>query len=305
MERLDGGGAMKAVIRRMTDRLIGMVASRARDQGLLDPRTSPATKLAIAAFHADWRARARRGDALPPGLGLGARVFSQFEEDGLLLYLDAVLELEHHRFVDIGAADGINSNCANLALNLGWHGLFIEGNEELVARGRRFYQSHPDTLLWPPVFVQAFITRENINDLIRDAGFSGPVGIVSIDIDGNDYWVWEALDAVDPAVVIIETHVEFGMRNIVVPYDAQHVYPGKHPDYFSASPVAMLRLAHRKGYRLVGANRYGFNLIFVKRGLHDDRVPEVPLESVLTHPRYFARLERFEAIKDWKYETPK
>jgi hypothetical protein len=293
-----------SLLGRISDRVVRALVRRARDNSALDPRTSPATKLAVAAFHGEWRARARRGEPLPPGLGAGARIFSQFEEDGLLLYLDAVLELEQHSFVDIGAADGINSNCANLALNLGWHGLFIEGSPPLVDRGRKFYQEHPDTQLWPPVFVQAFITRENINQLILDTGFSGPIGIMSIDIDGNDYWVWEAVNAVDPAVVMIETHIEFGMRNIVVPYDPQHVYPGKHPDYFSASPVAMVRLAGRKGYRLVGANRYGFNLIFVKRGLHEDRVPEVSLESVLTHPRYRARLDRFEAIKDWKYETP-
>jgi hypothetical protein len=295
---------MSSLLGRISDRVVRALVRRVRDNNALDPRTSPATKLAVAAFHGEWRARARRGEPLAPGLGVGARIFSQFEEDGLLLYLDAVLELEHRTFVDIGAADGINSNCANLALNLGWHGLFIDGNPELVARGRRFYQEHPDTQLWPPVFVQAFITRENINRLILDAGFSGPIGIMSIDIDGNDYWVWEAVSAVDPAVVMIETHIEFGMRNIVVPYDAQHVYPGRHPDYFSASPVAMVRLAGRKGYRLVGANRYGFNLIFVKRGLHEDRVAQVSLESVLRHPRYLARLDRFDAIKDWKYETP-
>jgi hypothetical protein len=295
---------MRSLLGRIADRVVQALVRRVRDRSPLDPRTSPATKLAIASFHADWRDRARRGELLPRGLGVGARIFSQFEEDGLLLYLDAVLELEHRTFVDIGAADGINSNCANLALNLGWHGLFIDGDAQAIARGRQFYQEHPDTQLWPPVFVEAFITRENINQLILDAGFAGPIGIMSIDIDGNDYWVWEAVSAVDPAVVVIETHIEFGMRNIVVPYDAQHVYPGKHPDYFSASPVAMLRLAGRKGYRLVGANRYGFNLIFVKRGLHEDRVPEVGLESVLRHPRYFARLDRFDAIKDWKYETP-
>ena len=295
---------MSSLLGKISDRVVRALVRRVRDNNALDPRTSPATKLAIAAFHGEWRARARREEPLAPGLGVGARIFSQFEEDGLLLYLDAVLELEHRTFVDIGAADGINSNCANLALNLGWHGLFIDGNPELVARGRRFYQEHPDSQLWPPVFVQAFITRENINRLILDAAFSGPIGIMSIDIDGNDYWVWEAVSAVDPAVVMIETHIEFGMRNIVVPYDAQHVYPGRHPDYFSASPVAMVRLAGRKGYRLVGANRYGFNLIFVKRGLHEDRVAEVTLESVLRHPRYLARLDRFEAIKDWKYETP-
>jgi hypothetical protein len=295
---------MRSLLGKFADRVVQALVRRVRDHSPLDPRTSPATKLAVATFHAQWRTRARRGELLPTGLGVGARIFSQFEEDGLLLYLDAVLELKHCSFVDIGAADGINSNCANLALNLGWHGLFIDGDPQAIARGRRFYQEHPDTQLWPPVFVEAFITRENINQLILDAGFSGPIGIMSIDIDGNDYWVWEAVSAVDPAVVVIETHIEFGMRNIVVPYDAQHVYPGKHPDYFSASPVAMLRLAGRKGYRLVGANRYGFNLIFVKRGLHEDRVPEVSLESVLTHPRYRARLDRFEAIKDWKYETP-
>jgi len=296
---------MRAMLRRLADRVARALLARVRGDAALDPRTSPATKLAIAALHDQWRARARSGQPLAPGLGLGARIFSQFEEDGMLLYLDAVLELEHRTFVDVGAADGINSNCANLALNLGWHGVFIEGNADLVERGRKFYREHPDSLLWPPAFVQAFITRENINDLIRDAGFAGPIGVMSIDIDGNDYWVWEAIEAVDPAVVVIEAHVEFGTREIVVPYDPAHVYPGRHPDYFSASPAAMVRLAARKGYRLVGANRYGFNLFFVKRGLHEARVPEVSLEAVLTHPRYFARLDRFEAIKDWKYETPR
>ena len=267
------------------------------------PRKSPATKLAMLSLHQTWQAMARRGDPLPDKLG-GARIFSQFEEDGILLYLDAVLEIENKIFLDIGAADGINSNCANLALNLGYTGVFIDGNKEAIARGRRYYANHPDSTLWPPVFVEAFITRENINQLITEAGLSGLIGVMSIDIDGNDYWVWEAVNAVDPAVVVIETHIEFGMRDIVVPYDVNHVYPGKHPDYFSASPVAMVKLAKRKGYRLVGANRYGFNLFFVKNGLHEDRVPEVSLESVLQHPRHFARLDRFEAVKNWDYVTP-
>lgn len=127
---------------------------------------------------------------------------------------------------------------------------------------------------------------------------------MSIDIDGNDYWVWEALEVVKPVVVVIETHIEFGMNNIVVPYDANYVYPGKHADYFGASPVAMVQLAHRKGYRLVGSNRFGFNLIFAKRGLFEGRVPEVSLESVLQHPRYIERLSLFEAVKDFPYVTP-
>lgn len=215
-----------------------------------------------------------------------------------------MLEIENRIFLDIGSSDGINSNCANLALNLGYTGVFIDGNKDAIERGKRYYAKHPDTTLWPPTFVEAFITRENINDLITKGGLSGPIGVMSIDIDGNDYWVWEAVNAVEPTVVVIETHIEFGMRNIVVPYDADHVYPGKHPEYFSASPVAMVKLAKRKGYRLVGSNRYGFNLFFVKNGVHEDRVPEVSLESILQHPRHLSRLERFEAIKDWVYVTP-
>lgn len=295
---------MKSILKIISNRLLDAIARTLNNTAIIDRRTSPATKLAILLLHDQWRTRAKTGQTLPDRLGGGARIFSQFEEDGLLIYLDAVLELENKIFVDVGSANGINSNCANLALNMGWHGLFIDGNSISIAQGRKYYESHPDTMLFPPVFVEAFITRENINDLISNAGFSGPIGIMSIDIDGNDYWVWEALNIVDPAVVVIETNILFGMRNIVVPYDPKHIYPGKHPDYFSASPFAMVKLAHRKGYRLVGANRYGFNLIFVKRGLHEERVPEVTLDFILHNPRYFSQLTRFEAIRDWKYETP-
>jgi hypothetical protein len=295
---------MSSILIKFLSRFFSILARILYNTAITDHRTSPATKLAISMLYDQWRTRAISGQPLPSNLGGGARIFSQFEEDGLLIYLAAVLELENKSFIDIGSANGINSNCANLALNMGWHGLFIDGNSASIAQGRQYYEKHPDTMLFPPVFVDAFITRENINDLISNAGFSGPIGVLSIDIDGNDYWVWEVLNIVDPAVVIIETNIEFGMRDIVVPYDEKHVYPGKHPDYFSASPVAMVKLAHRKDYRLVGANRYGFNLIFVKKGLHEERVPEVSLDSVLKHPRYFARLNRFEPIKDWKYETP-
>ena len=250
----------------------------------------------------ELQARARASEhPLPRLCDSGFRVFSQFEEDGYLLYLAAVLELEPKIFLDIGAADGINSNCANLALNMGWHGLFIDGDPDNVTRGEAFYASHPDTGLYPPVFKQAFVTAENINELVSDAGLSGNIGICSVDIDGNDCWVWRALEVVSPAVVIIETHIELGMRNIAVPYNPDYRYPGRHPDYFGASAGAMHSLASQKGYRLVGANRFGFNLIFVRNDVYPHRVPEVPLESVLRHPRYAERLKQCAPIKDWEY----
>jgi len=231
----------------------------------------------------------------------GFRVYSQFEEDGKLLFVFSVIGMSNKTFVEIGSDDGVNSNSANLYFNFGWHGLFMDGNPKSVKRGVKFFNKYPHPWYYKPNFVCAKVTRENVNDLIEGAGYSGEIGLLSIDIDGNDYWVWDAITVIDPQVVIIETHNEFGMNNIVVPYDPDYSFPGKHPDYHGASPVAMNKLAQKKGYRLVGANDLGFNFIFVKKGLADKVLPEVSVESVLTHPSAKEAYKKFEAIKDWEY----
>jgi hypothetical protein len=231
----------------------------------------------------------------------GFRVFSQFEEDGKLLFVFSVLGMSNKTFVEIGSDDGVNSNSANLYFNFGWHGLFIDGKQRSIKRGVKFFSKYPHPWFFSPKFICARVTRENVNELIEDAGYKGEIGLLSIDIDGNDYWVWDAITVIDPQVVIIETHNEFGMNNIVVPYDPNYFYPGKHPIYHGASPVAMNRLANKKGYRLVGANELGFNFIFVKNGLADKELPEVTVESVLTHPSVEEGYKKFDPIKDWEY----
>jgi len=231
----------------------------------------------------------------------GFRVFSQFEEDGKLLFIFSIIGMENKTFVEIGSDDGINSNSANLYFHFGWDGLFIDGNEESIKRGREFYSKYPHKLFYKPKFICSKVTRENVNQLIESAGFTGEIGLLSVDIDGNDYWIWDALEVISPKVVIIETHVEFGLRNIVVPYDANYHYPGKHPVYHGASPIAMTKLAKKKGYRLVGANELGFNFIFVKNGLAEAEIPEVSVESVLTHSSLNEDYLKFEEIKDWEY----
>lgn len=236
------------------------------------------------------------------GIGnAGFRVFSQFEEDGKLLYIFSVLGMNHKTFVEIGSDDGINSNCANLAFNFGWHGLYIDGNAKGIERGKKFYARYPNPFNYSPKFICAKVTRENINELVKQGGLNGDIGLLSVDIDGNDYWVWDALEIVQPQVVIIETHIEFGYNNIVVPYDANYMYPGKHPEYHGASPVAMVNLGKKKGYRLVGANELGFNFIFIKNGLADELIPEVSIESVLQHPSVIESFTKFEAVKDYEY----
>ena len=238
---------------------------------------------------------------LPSLKDTGFRVYSQFEEDGLLLFIFSVIGMNCKTFVEIGSDDGVNSNSANLYFNFGWHGLFVDGNPKSIKRGKRFFNKYPHPWYYKPKFICSRVRQENVNEIIEGAGYSGETGLLSIDIDGNDYWVWEAITVIDPQVVIIETHNEFGMNNIVVPYDPEYIYPGKHPVYHGASPVAMNKLANKKGYRLVGANELGFNFIFVKNGIADRDLPEVSVESVLTHPSVREGYRKFEPIKDWNY----
>ncbi len=266
-------------------------------------RFSPAVQIGQRQLFVKYLRWATKNE-LPPLKDAGFRVFSQYEEDGKILLILAAIGMQNKTFVEIGSDDGINSNCANLALNFGYHGLFLDGNSRSIERGKRFYSKYPHPWMYAPKFKCAKVTAENINELVAEAGLKGDIDVLSIDIDGNDYWVWNALEVVSPNIVIIETHVEFGMRNIVVPYDADYFFPGKHPVYHGASPIAMVNLAKKKGYRLVGANDLGFNFIFVKNGLGEVHLPEVSVESVLMHPSVKESWVRFEPIKDWVFLSP-
>ena len=234
---------------------------------------------------------------IPPLKNTGLKIFSQCEEDGLLLFLFAVLEVKNKTFIEIGSFDCISNNCANLALNFGWNGLFIDVNKKLMNRGEKFYKKYSPFKDKLPKFIREKVTRENINHLIKQEGFQGEIDLLSIDIDGNEYWIWDAIEVVSPRVVIVETMVEYGMRNIVAPYDKDYSFPGKHPLYHGASPLAMTKLANKKGYRLVGSNELGFNHIFVKKGIAGDLIPEVSVESTLTHPNAYESFKDFEQVK--------
>lgn len=263
-------------------------------------RFNPAVQISQRQLFHTYQALARTGE-LPSLSETGFRVFSQFEEDGKILFIFSVIGMGGKRFVEIGSDDGVNSNSANLFFNFGWHGLFIDGNPKSIKRGRRFFSKYPHNWQVPPRFMQALVKRENVNELLQKGGMEGEIDFLSIDIDGNDYWVWDAMEVIRPRVVMIETHNLFGMKNIVVPYDPEYFWPGKHPVYHGASPVAMTKLAKKKGYRLVGANDLGFNFIFIKNGIGEAELPEVSVESVLQHPSVTEDLKKFEPIKDWEY----
>lgn len=283
---------MKAVIKNLLKKYVLMFKIR--------NRFYPSTQIGQRhLFH--YYQDCKKNNNLPKLAETGFRVFSQFEEDGKLLFIFSVIGMDNKTFIEIGSDDGVNSNCANLHCNFGWHGLFIDGNEKAIKRGRKFYSKYPHPWNYSPKFVCAKVLKENINHIIGGAGFNGEVGLLSIDIDGNDYWIWDSLEIVSPRVVIIETHNEFGYEDIVVPYDPNYFFPGKHSVYHGASPVAMRNLARQKGYRLVGANEMGFNFIFIKNGIAETEIPEVSVESLLQHPSTIESFDKFKEISDWEY----
>lgn len=268
-------------------------AERVAGDALLSQRWSPQTKIAQVTVKHEWMESSLRPFPLESS---GFRVFSQFEEDGLILAVFAILGEGQRTFVDLGAADGINSNCANLAINHGWWGLHVDGDENAISRGMEFAAKHPDLWVYPPKYVCTDINRESINKVIEEAGLSGEIDFLSIDIDGNDYWVWHALEQVQPRVVMIETHVEFGLHNVVVPYDASYRYPGMHPEYHGASLPAMEAMATQKGYRLVGSNFYGFNTIWIREDKGIEAFPAVSVEWALRHRRNPEIQNRFAQV---------
>jgi hypothetical protein len=194
------------------------------------------------------------------------RVFSQWGEDGIIEWLATQVAVPNNRFIEFGVENFTEANCRFLMQNRNWKGLIFDGNEDYMAGLRK------DRMFWMYDLTAkgAFITAENINELILEAGFGRPLGILSIDIDGNDYWVWKAINVVDPAIVICEFNPFLGDQHAVtVPYEPQFNRFESHYSglYFGASIAALIHLAEQKGYTFVGTNSTGINAFFVRHDL--------------------------------------
>jgi hypothetical protein len=219
---------------------------------------------------------------------VGFRVYSQHEEDGILLYIFALIGTTNKRCVEICAGDGIECNTANLIINHRWIGLLFDGNKSNTDKARSFYCNHPDTKYWPPVVINAWITRENINALIQENGFGGEIDLLSLDVDGVDYWIWKAISIVQPRVLVVEINHLWGPeRSMTVPYREDFVaeFTAYGSDYGGASLAAFVKLSKSKGYRLVGTNAIATNAFFVRDDICCDWLPEIDPSQCFDHPR--------------------
>jgi hypothetical protein len=211
------------------------------------------------------------------------RVFSQWGEDGIISWLVAELGECPKVFVEFGVEDYREANTRFLLVNRNWSGLIVDGGDAHV----RAVSASP--LMWRHDIrpVSAFVDRDNVNDLLREHGFDVDLGLLSIDVDGNDYWVWEAI-AAEPLVVVVEYNSVFGPdRAVTVPYAPDFDRTRAHHSnlYFGASLRALARLAERKGYRLVGSNSAGNNAYFVRVELAE-ALPAPSVAEAYVESRY-------------------
>jgi hypothetical protein len=205
------------------------------------------------------------------------KVFSQWGEDGIIQYLTRVVEIRNHTFIEFGVENFFESNCRFLMVKDDWSGFVIDGSAEKLNRLRK---SH---FFWKHELIArtAFITRENINALLAESGFDEDLGILSVDIDGNDYHVLEAITGFRPRILVCEFNTVFGpCRKISVPYAADFQRTARHYSnlYYGASLAALTHLAARRGYSLVGINLV--NAFFVRNDLLNDRLEVVTPEQV-------------------------
>jgi hypothetical protein len=208
------------------------------------------------------------------------RCFSQHGEDGVIAEILARIGITAGFFVEFGIETGREGNCVFLADVLGWGGLFIEPDEASYSELAAKYTTGMVQT------VNAVVTPQNVEALFASAGVPPEPDVLSIDVDGQDYWIWEALGAYRPRVVVIEYNAVLPPgRRLVQPPDNDHRWEGT--EYFGSSLDALCSLADRKGYRLVHTDLAAINAFFVRSDLGDGVLPDPDEVPRRHHPNYF------------------
>jgi len=198
-------------------------------------------------------------------------VFSQWGEDGIIQFLIREVEIQNKTFIEFGVEDFSESNCRYLLISSDWQGFVIDGSDENIRQLQKsyFYWRHDLQSM------AAFVDKENINELLKKSDFNRDLGILSVDIDGNDYHILKAINVFEPRIVISEFNPYFGTeRAVSVPYDPKFCRTEKHYSnlYFGASIRAIEFVLNEKGYTLIGTGMTGSNAYFVRNDLITERL---------------------------------
>ena len=273
----------------LTDFLVSHLAPLRRRLNQLNDMTRRLDDLQMAVGRVEQRLTIPDAAPTSPLHRYEFKAYSQWGEDGIIQYLIHAIPISTPVFVEFGVHDYREANTRYLLQHDNWTGLILDASQEYINAIKKdpVYYRHNLRA------VHAFIDCKNINTLLRENGVTGDIGLLSIDIDGNDYWVWEAIDCIKPRIVICEYDSLLGPdRRVSTPYDPAFDRLVAHYSflYGGASLAALDYLAQRKGYTLVGSNSAGNNAFFVRNDLRGD-IPAVT-------PRQAYRRGQFRNSRD-------
>jgi hypothetical protein len=213
----------------------------------------------------------------------GRKVYSQAEEDGILHEIFLRLPPGPRTFVEIGVSDGLECN-TRLLLRSGWSGCWVEVDDGCANAVRRNF---PEEIAAGRLrLIQKAATRDNMDALIAESGFAADLDLLSIDIDGNDYHLLEAMTVARPRAIVLEYNpVFFPPVEWVKNYDPQHRWDGS--DRYGASLTSYARMLAGKGYALVGCTMNGNNAFFVRRDVLGDRFVDAPADHHFEPKRFW------------------
>jgi len=198
----------------------------------------------------------------------GIKIYSQNDEDGIILYILKHIGIKTKKFVEIGVENGTECNTTNLLKNFNWKGMQIEGNKKLYNDAKIQLKKILKKKINNLKLLNIFITKKNINKILKK-NCGKEVDLLSIDIDGNDFWIWKSINCIKPRLVIIEYNSFFGpILSCTIPYKPKFIWDYKNKrSYYGASLKALEKLGTQKKYTLVGVDGNGVNAFFVRNDL--------------------------------------
>ncbi len=228
-----------------------------------------------------------------PDARVGLRRFglhSAFEEDGITLAIHDAAGVDTRRFVELGCGPS-GGNAGVLAAELGWSGLMVDADEEAVAEVRHL---NPMTV----TTAARWVTAESVDEVIGEHAAGGAVDQLGIGLRGNDYWIWKAVEAADPRLVVVAFNSSLGPHlRLTIPYDPGFRRPSTGALdrlYFGASLGALVALGRERGYRLVAVEPHGADAFF----LREDLAPELPAREPSELFRFHVRHRPFVGHAD-------
>ena len=189
------------------------------------------------------------------------QVYSQWGEDGIIDWLISKFPEIPKNFLEIGTQDYKESNTRFLLINRNWDGFLIEADKAAVKdiKSQRIFWKHRLKVK------NEFITKDNITNIINKINVPKKLGLLSLDIDGVDYWVLKELSVLDPSIIICEYNSLFGQKkSVTVPYKKNYIREKEHYSnlYYGASIKAFIDLMKKRNYFLIGTNSAGIMLFF-------------------------------------------